>query len=240
MATEKQIAANRQNAKYSTGPRTEYGKRRSRQNAIRHGLTAETVVDVCEDQTAYKALQKAIHADYCPRSNFELQLIGRLVSLLWRLRRATAIESGILAIQANAHRKRKSARDKAIDREALEPFYQLIPTLAPRVNIEFGAQNNEKKKSVENTQELRSNRDANRFNIAQSFICLSRLNGNVIERLGRYEARLWRQTLQTILLLNSISANSNDYSDSVPPSPSLRRSMKRYRRIYWPPFCPPK
>jgi len=38
MATEKQIAANRRNAKKSTGPRTQEGKARSRMNALRHGL----------------------------------------------------------------------------------------------------------------------------------------------------------------------------------------------------------
>ena len=74
MATEKQIAANRQNAEKSTGPRTEYGKRRSRRNAMRHGLAAETVIDVLEDPAAYKSLQRAIYSDYHPRSNFELQL----------------------------------------------------------------------------------------------------------------------------------------------------------------------
>ena len=49
MATEKQILANQQNAKLSAGPQTESGKRRSRRNAIRHGLTAETVIDTLED-----------------------------------------------------------------------------------------------------------------------------------------------------------------------------------------------
>ena len=85
----------------------DYGKRRSRRNAMRHGLTAETVIDVLEDPAAYRALQRAIFADYRPRSNFELQLVGRLVSLLWRLRRAIAIESGLLNIQAEILRKRK-------------------------------------------------------------------------------------------------------------------------------------
>ena len=60
MTTDKQIAANRQNAKNSTGPRTERGKRRSRRNAIRHGLTAETVIDVLEDPAEYEALAAAI------------------------------------------------------------------------------------------------------------------------------------------------------------------------------------
>src|SRR5258708_13745888 len=99
MATEKQIAANRQNARNSTGPRTERGKRRSRRNAIRHGLTAETVIDVLEDPAAYKALQRAIYADYRPRTNFELELVARLLSFLWRLRPALTIASGLLTIQ---------------------------------------------------------------------------------------------------------------------------------------------
>ena len=55
MATEKQIIANQQNALHSTGPRTDSGKRRSRRNAIRHGLTAETIIDALEDPADYKA-----------------------------------------------------------------------------------------------------------------------------------------------------------------------------------------
>ena len=60
MATDKQIAANRLNAQNSTGPRTDDGKRRSRRNAFRHGLTAETVIDIHEDPAAYRALERAI------------------------------------------------------------------------------------------------------------------------------------------------------------------------------------
>jgi hypothetical protein len=39
MATEKQIAANRANARRSTGPRTALGKLKSSRNALRHGLS---------------------------------------------------------------------------------------------------------------------------------------------------------------------------------------------------------
>jgi hypothetical protein len=39
MATEKQLAANRANAKRSTGPKTKRGRHASSRNALRHGLS---------------------------------------------------------------------------------------------------------------------------------------------------------------------------------------------------------
>jgi len=87
MATEKQIVANQQNAEHCTGPRTEFGKRRARRNAVRHGLTAETVIDILEDPAAYKAFERAIKSDYSPQ-NCDRGSIGQSTcSLLWRLRR---------------------------------------------------------------------------------------------------------------------------------------------------------
>ncbi len=237
MATKRQIAANRQNAKSSTGPRTDYGKRRSRRNAIRHGLTAETVIDVFEDQAAYKALQRAIFTDYRPRSNFELQLVGRLVSLIWRLRRATAIESGMLTIQATASRKRKVAREKDFDPEKLKLFYELIPSLAPQAQAELqltsAKQNSEPRNSADPLEHTLV-----RTTIAESFMRLSRLDSDIFERLGRYEMRLWRQTVQTLLVLNSIDAHTNQFADSVRNYSSAKKSVDRRLRIHWPPFIP--
>ena len=64
MTSFKQIEANRRNARLSTGPVTDGGKRRSRQNAVRHGLTAETVIEALEDAEDYAAFEMAITADY--------------------------------------------------------------------------------------------------------------------------------------------------------------------------------
>src|SRR5262245_51426733 len=110
MATEKQIIANQQNAQNSTGPRTESGRRRSRRNAIRHGLTAETVIGSLEDAADYMAFERAIKSDYSPQTAIEGQLVTRLAPLLWRLRRAVIIESGLLNIQAEVIRDQTAAR----------------------------------------------------------------------------------------------------------------------------------
>src|SRR6478736_4190645 len=115
MTSFRQIEANRRNAQLSTGPVTEDGKRRSRQNAVRHGLTAETVIDALEDAEDYAAFELAVTADYDVQSAVERELVLRLASLLWRLRRATAIESGLFKIQAKQFRQRRRADQEPRD-----------------------------------------------------------------------------------------------------------------------------
>src|SRR6478752_5586319 len=100
MTSFKQFEANRRNARKSTGPTSKEGKQRSRCNAIRHGLTAETVIGALEDAEDYAAFEMAVTADFDATSAVERELVLRLASLLWRLRRATAIESGLFRIQA--------------------------------------------------------------------------------------------------------------------------------------------
>src|SRR6516225_2046561 len=111
MTSYRQIEANRRNALKSTGPRTEVGKQVSRCNAFRHGLTAETVIGALEDAEDYKAFEAAITADYDAQSAVERELVLRLASVLWRLRRATMMEPGLFDIQAenlrNSHQTRQ-------------------------------------------------------------------------------------------------------------------------------------
>ena len=95
MSSLKQIEANRRNALKSTGPITPEGKARSSRNAIRHGLTAETVIAGLEDAEDYQAFEAAVTADYDAETAVERELVLRLASVLWRLRRATGIETGL-------------------------------------------------------------------------------------------------------------------------------------------------
>src|SRR3984893_6480985 len=107
MTSLRQIEANRRNARKSTGPITEEGKERSRCNAVRHGLTAETVIGALEDAEDYRAFEAGVIADYDAQSAVERELVLRLASLLWRLRRATTMETGLFEIQADHLREVK-------------------------------------------------------------------------------------------------------------------------------------
>src|SRR5215216_5230425 len=116
MTSLRQIEANRRNSLKRTGPNTPEGKERSRCNAVRHGLTAETVIGALEDPEDYKAFEAVITADYDAQSAVERELVLRLASLLWRLRRATAIETQLFEIQADhlrTYEERSQARPKS-------------------------------------------------------------------------------------------------------------------------------
>src|SRR5437773_7831125 len=110
MTSYRQIEANRRNALKSTGPKTEAGKQTSRRNAVRHGLTAETLIGALEDADDYKSFEAAITADYDAQSAVERELVLRLASLLWRLRRATTMETGLFEIQAEHLREFRQVR----------------------------------------------------------------------------------------------------------------------------------
>src|SRR5262245_23536183 len=73
--------------------------RRSRRRAWRDGLADQTVVRTVEDVRSYRAFERALVGSVDPRSALELALVHRLASLLWRLRRASAIETGLFEIQ---------------------------------------------------------------------------------------------------------------------------------------------
>ncbi|MGI8741052.1 MAG: hypothetical protein ACR2NN_00500 [Bryobacteraceae bacterium] len=73
------LAANRQNALCSTGPRTPEGKQRSSINAYRHCLTGQVVVLPHEDLEAYKSFCQGFFQDLAPQNAMEEQLVQTLI-----------------------------------------------------------------------------------------------------------------------------------------------------------------
>src|SRR5215469_7816321 len=76
-------------------------KRRRSRRGWRDGLAAQTVVRNLEDVRVYRAFERALIGSVDPRSVIELALVHRLANLLWRLRRAGAIETGLFEMQGD-------------------------------------------------------------------------------------------------------------------------------------------
>ena len=209
MTSIRQIEANRRNALRSTGPTTEDGKRRSRQNAIRHGLSAETVVEIVEDVDDYRGFEAAIIADYDARTAVERELVLRLASLLWRLRRATMIETELLRIQAEVLRDRRSNNLAVRSRITPSPIFKgPFPAVQDMPEDET---NSGPWPASHSTSHLAPEPLSGARDLAHCFLRLANLDNGVFERLGRYETALSRQVVRVLFLLKS---SRRDYREN--------------------------
>src|SRR5579862_7016352 len=95
--SDAKVAANRANARRSTGPRTEGGRRRSSQNAVRHGLFGRAAVLEGEERKAYLEFTRPLIDSLEPKTPMEGRLAERIADHEWRLMRIEAITEALLA-----------------------------------------------------------------------------------------------------------------------------------------------
>jgi len=198
MTSYRQIEANRRNALKSTGPRTDAGKQASRCNAVRHGLSAETVVGALENAEDYKAFEAAITADYDAQSAVERELVLRLANLLWRLRRVTTMETGLFEIQTDhltGHRQ----------------TCHLLPDSRDVIHAVFGGADLDSRnadvaaKELVHTPCVGTIKPSNStIEFARCFLRLANLPNFALDRLSRYEATLWRQVGRILFALDAL------------------------------------
>ncbi len=190
MSSLKQIEANRRNALKSTGPITSEGKARSCRNAIRHGLTAETVITGLEDAEDYQSFEAAVIGDYDAETAVERELVLRLASVLWRLRRATAIETALFeSVTAESGESEHSHSHLSFVEAANLSDQNQLPLITTRQSI--AAPGNELSFDVKRS-------------IVGGFMRLAALPTFPLDRLSRYEHTLWRQARQIVFTLESL------------------------------------
>jgi hypothetical protein len=204
MTSFRQIEANRRNALRSTGPKTEQGKRRSRRNAVRHGLTAEAVISALEDSEDYRAFEGTITADYDAQTAGERELVLRLASLLC-IRRATAIETDLFQIQAGILRDCRQPR-AVVPPTDREPQSIVLKTIRPTQNDHWddGCGHCDDRSNAGAPYDQLDGAPNEPVGppsreLTYCFLRLANIDNSVFEHLGRDEAALWRQTLQTLV-----------------------------------------
>ena len=185
MATKAQIDANRQNSKKSTGPKTARGKAAVARNAIKHGLCSMEAVIHGEEKEEYERHREAFLYELKPVGMMENMLAMRIVSLIWRLRRAELMQN--------------QAIDYKIVKVCDDTHFQMSQQLLP--------------KSIRQTfaemRELGSHLDLGRA------LTRDLSNQRVIERLLMYERRIESSMFRTMRELNKLQKARKDEQSRV-------------------------
>ena len=130
MATQKQINANRQNASKSTGPKTPEGKAAVSQNGIKHGLETDQNVIKGESKADFDLHSEQLFEQFNPSDPLEINLVERIVTLSWRLKRANRAQTAALNALHHSH-------NTSVIR-GLDAYLKPKNDKAPPPDLEFG------------------------------------------------------------------------------------------------------
>jgi hypothetical protein len=201
---------------------------RSRRHAWRDGFADQTVVKTLEDSRSYRAFERALIGSVYPRSVIELELVYGLTNLLWRLRRARAIETGLLNFQGeflDQSRQEAASGSGQLGLAQTPPPTNSVKKVHAS-NGRYYPRTREQKPRPTSTHPRREPFSNSRA-MAQCFLRLSHIDPTLLERAGTYESRLWRQAAHMIWVLDAIRR---------PPAAAARpRFRKPVARYFWDP-----
>jgi hypothetical protein len=135
----KRSAASRANGAKSRGPVTPEGRARSSQNAVRHGLTAQSsnlppakVVLTTESPEEFQSVLDAYLHQFSPQPGVETELVHAMVTARWRLRRTAAIDTMLLNNEMLRHREKLDHDLKTFNVEDIDRVTYAFQKLAAR------------------------------------------------------------------------------------------------------------
>ena len=116
------VESNRANAQKSTGPKD---TALTRLNAVKHGLLSNEVLMKGEDGTALAELGERMREELAPEGELENILVDRIVSSIWRRKRALRVERQYLEQEPSKGRTNLLGHLK---RDITEGFGSLVRT----------------------------------------------------------------------------------------------------------------
>lgn len=194
-ATDRRAEANRENAQWSTGPRTPTGKAASARNSLRHGLLARETVLPDEDPAAFDAFADDLLENLAPSGAVEELLAARVVDAAWRLRRAARIEDGLLAAHYHAA---EEARAQAVATRYVEDLAGPFP---PEITNKL-----RHAAAIKRAAAARETADARDDTLLGLGFARDAAEADALGKLARYEAALERSLYRALHELQRLQA----------------------------------
>ena len=206
MASEKQISANRRNAKRSTGPVTAVGKSISRRNSQRHGLSAAVLILLDEENPEeFEEMRRGVFDQWQPGNTLEEYFVAALAAMLWRYKRAMRFEAA--AIEWKKH---DMLHADSYDREEAERISFLDPDYSvrrsPSVNLSSSGDKNGSSENVSDAEKK----------ILGRVIEAALTEDDLLAKIARHEAHLLRQIERILDQLRTLKAEGSNAQKLLP------------------------
>lgn len=115
MTTQKQAAANKENAKKSTGPQTPEGKAVVAGNAIKHGILSQRLLLAGESADQFHQLHDEMDRALQPVGILERALSEKIAAAIWKQRRLVEAETASIELSRDTrHRQVRKQIDMAL------------------------------------------------------------------------------------------------------------------------------
>ena len=209
MATPRQIAANKQNASKSSGPRTAKGKVVASRNAVKHGLTAQRIMVPGESPDDFEALVQRLIMELEPEGEIELQLVEQIASSMWRKRRILRIESEVLLAEY-------------LQNEIMR-LYDLAASLKSDIGESFvDATDFDSEEEFETYLSALENRRRAKLKLVEADVGLGKAfdrgvrGPDTLSKLSRYEAGIERTLYKALHELQRLQARRSGEDGDVP------------------------
>ena len=197
MTSARKAEANRRNAQKSTGPKTPEGKAAVRLNALRHGLLSEEILLPGEDEEALRELAERLRAELQPVGELEILLVGRITSLLWRLRRLERVEAGIFAWELYEELAERAEREaRAQEKSPLDDMIAAHRSVTDK---------RKHREALEKAEEMRVKRNAEATTLGRTF-ARDADKTNAFSKLSRYETTIERGVYKALHELQRLQA----------------------------------
>ena len=114
----------RKTARRSTGPRSVAGKKKSRHNALKHGIFSKAALLKNELRQEFESLWNGLRDDLQPEGMLEEILVDKLATLVWRYRRlisaeAAEIHTGTAFLEWDEEQRHQKEAQETIDSDVL-------------------------------------------------------------------------------------------------------------------------
>jgi hypothetical protein len=120
--SDAQIAANRENARKSSGPVTPEGKEKVCRNAVKHGLTGSFELIEGENEELFKALLAQFMEDEKPVGIGEIELVKRMAEHTWMSERANRLQAACFIIVNQTPEQKEKGQAEVLVRPELERY----------------------------------------------------------------------------------------------------------------------